>query len=86
MDRQMCIPIGRDGKVPRLSDERIAELRRNIRANTELFTFNPTFQAIDEHRRLKISDPGAFISDSTASCRSARVATMTAVSSWSWAP
>jgi len=63
MDRQMCIPIGRDGQVPKLSAERIAELRRNIRANTQLFTFNPTYEAIDEHLRLKMSDPGAFVTD-----------------------
>jgi hypothetical protein len=66
MDRDMCIPVGRDGKIPTLTHARVGELRRNIRAHTELFTFNTTFQAIDDHRKLKLSDPGAFTTDKSS--------------------
>ncbi len=45
--RGMAIPVGHDGVVPNLADNEIVRMRENIIANKELFTFDSTFQKLD---------------------------------------
>jgi hypothetical protein len=60
IDRDMCIPIDRDGVMPQLTRQRLSEIRANIRANLEVYTFNCTFDAIDARRVEMLENPGNF--------------------------
>jgi hypothetical protein len=47
IDREMCIPIKRGQTQVAVSDDEVRRIRRNIVANTDVFTYDPTFQKLD---------------------------------------